>query len=246
MQIVFFNIAKVVPPPSFLSLEVYTEPWDDTPGSPPPPLPKNNGLQQENPPSLPQTCPETTTRDCNTISPPQDPEFPALSLTLRAQIDPSKRAMLPTINNYIFEANREDFFRTKLAPNIQAMIDQPFGKESVNHSFTCLAELRHILLPLFFSQYIAITDHTTWQTFALAYPLVQIMLDLIQEHGDIDFNPLKSYHTFHDETEINPDRAKMATAALLFFQGDAATLIRWIGASHTAEHRVIPPRLFPT
>jgi hypothetical protein len=201
-----------------------------------PPTGSTDGLSNDKTSSpVPSTLFGSSDSEEDNPSLPQ--EFPALSEQLFAQITPEKRQHLPTIKNAIQRAQREAFANTTLHPAVKAALDQPFGKDNINRSFKSTAELRHILLPLFFSQYIAVEDTDTWNNFAEAFPLVRVLLDLLREHEDVDFNPLKGYHQSGPETEINSDRARMATAALLFFQGDAAALIRWIGGPHTAEHR---------
>ena len=54
----------------------------------------------------------------------------------------------------------------------------------------------------------------------------------------VDFNPLRGFPDGSlTDTTINVERQKMVTAALLHFDGDLATLTRWMGGPHTGEHR---------
>jgi hypothetical protein len=48
------------------------------------------------------------------------------------------------------------------------------------------------------------------------------------------------HHTFENETEINADHVKMATAALLHFNYDVATMVQYIGGPHVGAHRNVP------
>jgi hypothetical protein len=170
--------------------------------------------------------------------------YPMLSDLFQASLHPEKRQTLPTINTHIRKAARAKFVSTKLSPNVQAMLEQDFGKPNCNQSFVCEPRLRHVLLPLWFSGMLQhrkqdntdITDD--WANLCAALPATKTLLDLLAEHGDIDFNPLKSYpKDWENETEVNQHRVKMTTAALLYFQGDVAATIRWIGGPYAAEHR---------
>jgi len=73
---------------------------------------------------------------------------------------------------------------------------------------------------------------------AVAYSPARDLLQLEREYKDVDFLPLRGFPSDWDsETEINEDRVRMSTAALLHFEGDAAALVRWQGGPHTAAHR---------
>ena len=75
--------------------------------------------------------------------------YPRLSHLLVADINQGRPVRhLPTINNSVLVAARKKFADTELAPNMKAMLDQPFGKDSINHSFTSVASFRLVLLPL--------------------------------------------------------------------------------------------------
>lgn len=77
-----------------------------------------------------------------------------------------------------------------------------------------------------------------WSTFAGVFFEARIPLDLVADYGNLDFNALRGYHKGAlDETEINMERVRMSTAALLFFDGNMASLVRWMGGPHVAAHR---------
>jgi len=68
---------------------------------------------------------------------------------------------------------------------------------------------------------------------------------LIEELWEVDFAPLQGFRTddFMADTEIDPNRTRMATAALIYFDGDPAALVRWWGGPHVGAHRSQPEAL---
>ena len=150
-------------------------------------------------------------------------------------------APLPTLNNSVTRKAREAF-ATTLSPRVQAMLNQKFGKENLTQCFKSEACLRHVLLPLWKSGFV---DGESWCSLASASQTARTLLDLIKEYGDVDFNVLQGYPKgWADEKELNEHRIRMSTAALLFFDGDAAALVRWIGGPHVGQHRD-PDTLIP-
>ena len=115
------------------------------------------------------------------------------------------------------------------------MLDQPFGKDNIHQTFTSEAAFRHILLPLFKSLFLSADD---WYTLCNAYHLASTLDDLLTEYSQIDFRPLRGYQTdWNSETEINEARMRMTTAAVLFWDGNLSTTVRWIGGSLVGAHR---------
>ena len=141
---------------------------------------------------------------------------------------------LPTLNNSVTKKERERFAST-LPPHVQVMLDSPFGKESLDRCFTSEACMRHVLLPLWKGGWLEADD---WSALAGASFEARTLLDLMKAYGDLDFNALRGYpEGALEETVINMDRVRMSTAALLFFDGNMASLVRWMGGPHVAAHR---------
>ena len=116
------------------------------------------------------------------------------------------------------------------------MLDQPFGKD-LQHSPSFLSEacLRHVLLPLHHSCFLTAAD---WTILEQATVYAALLSQLLREYGNVDFRPLQGFPVgWQDETEINRDRLRMTTAALLHWDGDLATVVRWIGGPHVGAHR---------
>jgi hypothetical protein len=62
---------------------------------------------------------------------------------------------------------------------------------------------------------------------------------LLHEYGDIDFRPLRDQylpHNWDEATDFNSERAAMFTACTLFYQGDMASVARFVGPC-TGSHR---------
>ena len=136
---------------------------------------------------------------------------------------------------------REDFLLT-LPTNVQTKLNQKFGKENLKQCFKSEACLRLVLLPLYNSGYLNTTNDR--KALAEAYKPFWLLLQLLKEHEQVDFRPLKGYQQdWRTATAINPDRVSMATAALLHYDGDVAAVVRFIGGPHVGEHRDIDATL---
>jgi hypothetical protein len=145
-------------------------------------------------------------------------------------------ASLPTLRNSYGKQARERFVVNNLNKHVQVLLDCPFGKDRRDISFVFEPRLRHVLLPLVFSGFL--TDHD-WTQFSTGCPEARVLLSLIQDHADVDFNPLRIPYPpgALQETTLNTDRVRMLTAALLYFEGNPASLIRWIQGSHVGANR---------
>ena len=125
----------------------------------------------------------------------------------------------------------------RLDHRVLAKLEQPFGKENLSQCFYSTPGLRHILLPLWKSGFLA-GCREDWEAFSLAYYPVRILRDLLQEYGDVPFAGIRGYsEAWASGTDVDSRRVAMATAALLHFNGSVADLVRWIGGPHVGEHR---------
>ena len=69
--------------------------------------------------------------------------YPTLSQFLAADLTQGRPAQhLPTINNSMTSAKRDNFVRKSVAPHVVAMLEQPFGKETIARVFTSVTNLR--------------------------------------------------------------------------------------------------------
>jgi hypothetical protein len=150
---------------------------------------------------------------------------------------PMNGVSVPTLANTVNRREREFFVENNLPSRIRAMLDQPFGKENLEQCFSAEPCLRHVLLPLVKSTYL---DQANWTALQVAYRPASTLASLLKEYTSIDFRPLQGYPKSWKNNEIDQNRVRMATSALLHFEGDAAALVRWIGGPHTGAHRDVP------
>lgn len=146
------------------------------------------------------------------------------------------------LQNHIdnLSVQRETFFKT-LPPRIRLIIETPFGKPSLNHSFTQQASLRLVLLPLFHSEFLGAADYIRLAT---ATPHAKQCLKLLFEYGHIDPTPIRGFSSdWQSETTMDQYRIDCTTALLLHYDGDLAAAIRFIGGVHTGAHRDVPATL---
>ena len=126
-------------------------------------------------------------------------------------------------------------FHDSLPDKVRITLNQPFGKDNINQSFTADCRLRHVLLPLFKSNFLEGADISQ---LAIAYRPAFVLRRLLREHANVDFSSLPGYPLgWESETDINEQRVRMITAAFLHFDGCAATVVRFIGGPHVAAHR---------
>ena len=88
--------------------------------------------------------------------------------------------------NTMSKKEREAFAAT-LPTKVQLMLNQPFGKDNLNQSFKAEARLHHVLLPLFRSGFLGDDD---WANLGAGCKEARTIIDLLGEHGGIDFRPL--------------------------------------------------------
>ena len=77
-----------------------------------------------------------------------------------------------------------DIFVASLPTRVQVKLKQPFGKDNLTQCFKSQACSRHVMLPLYKSQFL--DDDTDWETFALAIDRVWIFLVLVRDHAEVD------------------------------------------------------------
>ena len=168
----------------------------------------------------------------------------ALSAISQTRLIPGPAGLVkavPTKQKPVSVSEREAFVLT-LPTRVQVKLNQPFGKDNLVQCFQSEACLRHVLLPLYKSGFLARTPD--WTVFAAASASVQTFLTIWDEHRRVDFRPLQGFHRDWDAaTSIDADRVRMATAALLHFDGDIADVVRWIGGTHVGAHRDVSASL---
>ena len=130
---------------------------------------------------------------------------------------------------------------TALLPSaVRVKVDQQFGKDDLKHCFTNDFTVRHTLLPILFREYFTPDD---WQRLRCIVPTVDRLLSLVEQYGHVDFRPLRENFFppgWEDATGVNEHRSAQLTACFLFYKGDAASVVRYIGGPLVGAHRDIP------
>jgi hypothetical protein len=73
---------------------------------------------------------------------------------------------------------------------ITAKLDQPLGKENLMQCFYSAPSLRHVLLPLWKSRFLAGCAFA-WRALCAAHCPARALKGLLQEHGTVCFQPLR-------------------------------------------------------
>jgi len=134
----------------------------------------------------------------------------------------------------------KDAMMATLPTPVQTQLQQPFGKDDLEHSFTNSATFRHALLPLYFSDFL---DHEEWNTLCCSVPSAYRLGCLLREHGKVDFRPLRENffkEGWEDETDFDYQRCAMLSSCLLFYRGSVAAVVRYVGGPLTGAHRDVP------
>lgn len=128
-----------------------------------------------------------------------------------------------------------DAWLSQQSPRVRALVEQPFGKETLSQFFLSEARLRHILHPL---ARLGFLSKDCWSRFSAAFSWVGDFLALRQEMSAVAFADIRGFRhdDFEADTTIDPVRVAKVTSALFHFDGDPAALIRWIGGSHVGAH----------
>jgi len=160
----------------------------------------------------------------------------------------AKPAQSWMVRNPIVEFNLnsqkgKDAMMATLPTPVQVQLQQPFGKDDLEHSFTNSATFRHALLPLYFSNYL---DDEEWNNLCSSVPSAHRLGRLLQEHGTVDFRPLRENffkEGWEDETDFDYQRCAMLSSCLLFYKGSVAAVVRYVGGPLVGAHRDVPKLL---
>ena len=128
----------------------------------------------------------------------------------------------------------EEFAKEILPTSVQVQLAQPFGKDSINQSFYAEKSLCHVLLPLFKSGFLS---RRAIKALEKASPRARQLQQLRKKYEPIDFRPLQGFQPDWESTEtIRQDWKDMTTACALYYNGDMATVVRYIGGPHVNAH----------
>ncbi len=184
---------------------------------------------------------------------PQDPdeEVPpvdSVSLRLAQRAQPMPPPILPpmptvrqTYSRKTEKAKLEKWAASgRVSDRVLVKVNDPHGKESVNQWFHSEATLRHCLLPIMRRGFLPV-DGPERVMLRRTCRDFNTLFQLLEDYADVDFNSLRGFpKDWKDEEGINLERVRMVSAALLYFEGDAAALAMFMGGPHRAWHRDVP------
>ena len=117
---------------------------------------------------------------------------------------------------------------------MQTQLNQTFGKDNLSQSFYAEKCFRHVLLPVLKSGFLS--RQTTKYLERASFRARQLQ-QLRKRYASVDFRPLQGFQNdWESTTTIREDWKTMTSACVLHFNGDIATVVRWIGGSHTNNH----------
>ena len=129
-------------------------------------------------------------------------------------------------------AKLEAFAAAELPSDVQIQLNQPFGKGNMFQSFLSEKCFRHILLPVLKSGYMS--RNSIKRLERASFRARQLGM-LLKRYAHVDFRPLQGFQRDWEEVStIREDWKAMTSACLLHFNGDVATVVRWVGGPHTA------------
>ena len=110
-----------------------------------------------------------------------------------------------------------------------------FGKISRDHSFTSEAAFDQVLIFLLKSEYLPEQDKVNLLSINFLYEHLERMIHWSKQVEFVSIrNPVLNYA---NQSEIDIKRRQKMLAALLYYDLDVPTLIRFLGGNYTGEYR---------
>jgi hypothetical protein len=129
-------------------------------------------------------------------------------------------------------AKLKAFAAAKHSTSVQIQLDQPFGKDTLFQSFYADKCFSHVLLPVLKSGFLSC--RAIKQLERASFRARQLR-QLIKRYAQVDFCLLQGFQSgWENVSTIREDWKSMTSACLLHFNGDVATIVRWVGGPHTA------------
>jgi hypothetical protein len=144
-------------------------------------------------------------------------------------------ALPPGTATFPTKAARELWAKDNIDTAVMAQINQPFGKDRLNQSFTVTAAFRHVLCPIITSGFFCDSDLAALET---AYAPAAWFSELLHTHALVDFSRLRDpIPQDMDSDYMIPLYSCMFTALLLHYDLSVAAAVRWMGGTYTGAHR---------
>ena len=195
---------------------------------PPEEDPKSNSLGTPYPTTLPTiddqaTCTESDWLEANVIPDTENLVFDDAPLHHLP-----KRPLDDTYKGRLSATKKKAFIAEFLPTRVQLHLENPFGKDNLSQCFYSRPIFRTVFIIMAKSGFLSNSS----KCLGAAYP--RTVQFLLRRYGSIDFSPLRQpNYTWATETDFVPSRIAMTTAALLYYDGDVASLVRYVGGPHT-------------
>jgi hypothetical protein len=165
---------------------------------------------------------------------PVDLSFEA-DLAPEVSIVTNKMASLSFVPTFRTKNERTIWAKAHLPPSVYLQLHQPFGKDSIRQSFTVPAAFRHVLCLLYKSNFLSARGR---KRLGCSYVPARRLEKLLRTHELVDFATLREpIPTNMPSSRMIPVYSAMFTALALHYDLDIAAAVRWLGGTHTGEHR---------
>jgi hypothetical protein len=135
---------------------------------------------------------------------------------------------------------REVWVQVHLPTAVQLQLAEPYGKDTRTQSFYGEIQFRHTLIFVLKSGFLDPIDRSALSS-PTAYPKAALLCQLLQNHRNVDFTPLRHLIPANLSDPIMMHQwGRMFSACLLYYNLDIATAIRYCGGAHTGSHRQWP------
>ena len=126
---------------------------------------------------------------------------------------------------------------TSKSKHAAAILSNPFGRPSKQHSFSTGTHFEHIIFPLLKSGFM---EQRSLHNLLDTHPLIKHLSVSTARLSKIDFANLRGPHPAVNQTSISPERTQHFMAALFHFDLLIPSLIRHLGGNHTSSWRSVP------
>ena len=161
-------------------------------------------------------------------------EYLSNSIMTATVKNPPQKSTQPTqYRGKLTTPDLEAFATATLPTSVQVQLGQTFGKDTSFQSFYAEKCFRHVLLPVLKSGFLSCDSLKRLERASFR---ARQLRQLLKRYAHVDFRPLQGFQSdWESVSTIREDWKAMTSACLLHFNGDVATVVRWIGGPHTAE-----------
>ena len=162
----------------------------------------------------------------------QEPSIPPMDYTI------VPKNAIDQFSGNLTKEKKARFTRDFLPTKVQLQLQNPFGKDNLFQCFMSQPVFRHIWIPLTKSGFLS---NLAKKNLAAAMPEYRTLLFCFRKYSTIDFSPLRNFNPkWNEENDFVQDRIDMTTAALLHYDGDIASVVRYVGGVHTYADINVP------